>query len=152
MHKHKVENMKHIMHECTQPRSHIVSFIIHMIYYWQVQVGVKSSTASEKYVMHRINTIQTFKAFPSAKRRRATSGALTPQPLFWTSGRWFWFSTRCLSVERTKEHEQEPGHREWEREVGGGRPGLWPLPGGLWVVVLVYCLSALIFIKLWGQM
>lgn len=41
---------------------------------------------------------------------------------------------------------------EREREVGGGRPGLWPLPGGLWVVVLVYCLSALIFIKLWGQM
>ena len=47
----------------------------------------------------------------------------------------------------------EDERTEGEREVGGGgRPGLWPLPGGLWVVVLVYCLSALIFIKLWGQM
>ncbi len=45
-----------------------------MIYYWQVQVGVKSSTASERYVMHGINTIQMFKAFPSAERRGATSG------------------------------------------------------------------------------
>lgn len=44
------------------------------------------------------------------------------------------------------------GQREKKSKVGGGRPGLWPLPGGLWVVVLVYCLSALIFIKLWGQM
>lgn len=29
---------------------------------------------------------------------------------------------------------------------------MWPLPTGLWVAVLVYCLSAVIFIKLWGQM
>lgn len=29
---------------------------------------------------------------------------------------------------------------------------MWPLPQGLWVAVLVYCLSAVIFIKLWGQM
>lgn len=26
-----------------------------------------------------------------------------------------------------------------------------PLPGGLWVIVLVYCLSTRIFIKLWGR-
>lgn len=58
-----------------------------------------------------------------------------------------------------KERERSPsvrvrirGQREKKSKVGGGRPGLWPLPGGLWVVVLVYCLSALIFIKLWGQM
>lgn len=48
VHKHKVESMKPMMHECTQPWSHIVSFIIHKIDYWQVQVGAKSSTAPEK--------------------------------------------------------------------------------------------------------
>lgn len=38
------------------------------------------------------------------------------------------------------------------RQRGGrGRAGLCPLPPGSWVVVLVYCLSGLIFIKLWGQ-
>ena len=62
------------MLERIQPQSHIVSFIIHMIYYWQVQVGVKSSSASEKYVMHSIKTIEMFKAFPLAVRRGATSG------------------------------------------------------------------------------
>lgn len=74
VHKHEVENTKHMIDECTQPQSHAVSFIIHMIYYWQVQVGVKSGTASEKYVMHGTNTIQMFKVFPSAERRGATSG------------------------------------------------------------------------------
>lgn len=66
VHKHKMES--------TQPWSHIVSFIIHKIDYWQVQVGVKTSTATEKYAMHRINTIQMFKAFRLAERRGATSG------------------------------------------------------------------------------
>lgn len=48
-------------------------------------------------------------------------------------------------------------HQRWrgglgEVAVGGGRLGFWPSPGGLWVAVWVYCLSAVIFIKLWGQM
>lgn len=59
-----MENMKNMMPECTQPWSHIVSFIIHLIYYWQVQVGVKSSAAAEKYAMHGIDAVQMFKAFP----------------------------------------------------------------------------------------
>lgn len=65
---------KHLMHECSQPRSHIVSFIIHMIYYSQVQVGLNSSAASEELVMCGINTNQMFKAFPLAARRGATTG------------------------------------------------------------------------------
>lgn len=37
-------------------------------------MGVKSSAATERYVMRRINTIEMFKAFPVAGRRGATLG------------------------------------------------------------------------------
>lgn len=114
VHKHKVESMKHMMHECTQPWSHIVSFIIHKIDYWQVQVGAKSSTAPEKCVMHRINTIQMFKAFPLAERRGQTRMALfrTPEVHLWTE-------SNCTGEDESTERGR--GGRRW---AGGCGPCL----------------------------
>ncbi len=139
------------MHECTQPRSHIVACSIHTIYYWQVQVGVKSGSALEKYVTHSINTTRMFKAFLSAERRGATSGLWLLSHCLAQVGDGFGFQPEvCLWRESNCRSEDERTERD--REAGGGRPGWRRLPRALWVVVLVYCLSALIFIKLWGQM
>lgn len=113
-------------------------------------MGVKSSTAEEKYVTHGINTNQMFKAVP--ERRGATSGLGLLGHCSAQVGDGFGFQAARFYPWRESNCTSEDKRTERGGEVGGGRPGLWPLPGGLWVVVLVYCLSALIFIKLWGQM
>lgn len=71
---------------------------------------------------------------------------LNRQPLFCTSG-------GMVSVFKpgSLARVQIRGKTEERRAEEVGQ-GCGHLPGGLWAVMLVYCLSALIFIKLWGQM
>lgn len=77
-------------------------------------MGAKSSTAPEKCVMHRINTIQMFKAFPLAERRGQTRMALfrTPEVHLWTE-------SNCAGEDESTERGR--GGRRW---AGGCGPCL----------------------------
>lgn len=103
--------------------------------------GCESSAAAEKYVIRGIGVVQMFKAFP------LRGVELLPAIVRAQAG--LGFPPQAPSAETVKVQNERT-------EVGGGgggiRLGLCPLPGGSWVVVLVYCLSVLLFIKLWGQM
>ena len=108
--------------------------------------------STEKYVTHKASTqLKCSKHSPSAARSGATSGLGLLGHCSAQVGDGFGFQRER---ERDSKCTSEDERTARGRERGGRRcrPRLWPLPGGLWVVVLVYCLSAVIFIKLWGQM
>lgn len=111
-------------------------------------MGVKSSSVGYSGI-HPTTATQLNGASKAFRRHGATSGPGLRRHCPPQVGDGFWFSTWSLS-----NCTSEDKRTESEGEEGGGGPGLWPSPagGGRWVVVLVYCLSAGIFIKLWGQM
>lgn len=111
-----------------------------------MQVGVKSSSVGYSGI-HPTTATQLNGASKAFRRHGATSGPGLRRHCPPQVGDGFWFSTWSLS-----NCTSEDKRTESEGEEGGGEAGVVALACGRRVVVLVYCLSAGIFIKLWGQM